>query len=116
MIWRALAHQLGEPAQLLAGDRPVVERRVQHPVGMPQGEKGFAVACRPGGGEPCDEVVNIHVIHRWSPRLCDSIRRSRTTDLAEFGPYISYAKALVGRHPRSDIVNKEFQPEAGDST
>ena len=64
MIGRGLAHQLGQAAQLLARDRPVVERRPQDPVGMPQRQEGLGVARRPGGGEAADEILDVHIVHR----------------------------------------------------
>jgi hypothetical protein len=72
-IGRDLVHEVGEPAELLASHRPVVERRMQHAVGMPQRQERLAVARRPRGGKLRYEFLNILIGHRLAPLL---LRRS----------------------------------------
>src|SRR6267154_1899163 len=59
---------LEQPAEFAAGDAPVHQRRMQRALGVPQVEKGLAVARGPGGGKSGYEFLHFCVYHRWSPR------------------------------------------------
>ncbi len=61
----------------LARHGRVVERRLQHPVGMPQRQKSLAVARGPRSGEAGHELLNILVGHRRLPLLLEEDARRR---------------------------------------